>query len=97
MVAVGLVRDPNAVVVTSVRDAAVRTDFYRRERWDGTPIDDIEWSFSQLLQGCYAQVAATSQRRREIGTRLQARIGRDDLTDRAIEMVTVGRKTPSAG
>jgi hypothetical protein len=32
----------------SVRDAAVRTDFYRRERPDGTKIDDIEWSLSEL-------------------------------------------------
>lgn len=32
----------------SVRDAAVRTDFYRRERPDGTMIDDIEWSLGEL-------------------------------------------------
>jgi len=32
----------------SVRDAAVRTDFYRRERPDGSAIYDIEWSLSQL-------------------------------------------------
>lgn len=32
----------------SVRDAAVRTDFYRRERPDGQMIDDIEWSLGEL-------------------------------------------------
>jgi hypothetical protein len=33
---------------TSVDDAAVRKTFYRRYRPDGTPIDDVEWSLSQL-------------------------------------------------
>jgi len=33
---------------TSVDDAAVRRTFYRRYRPDGTPIDDVEWSLSQL-------------------------------------------------
>lgn len=32
----------------SVRNAAVRTAFYRRRRHDGTSIDDVEWSLSQL-------------------------------------------------
>lgn len=32
----------------SVRDAAVRTGFYARTRPDGSRIDDIEWSLSQL-------------------------------------------------
>jgi Protein of unknown function (DUF4238) len=34
--------------LVSVRDAGVRTAFYRREHPDGTPIDDIEWSLSEL-------------------------------------------------
>jgi len=33
-----------------IRDAAVRTNFYRRTRPDGTRIDDIEWSLSKLEQ-----------------------------------------------
>lgn len=33
---------------TSIDDAAVRKTFYRRYRPDGTPIDDVEWSLSQL-------------------------------------------------
>jgi Protein of unknown function (DUF4238) len=33
---------------TSIDDAAVRRTFYRRYRPDGTPIDDVEWSLSQL-------------------------------------------------
>jgi hypothetical protein len=32
----------------SIRDAAVRTDFYKRERPDGTVIYDIEWSLQHL-------------------------------------------------
>lgn len=32
----------------SIDDAAVRKTFYRRHRPDGTPIDDFEWSLSQL-------------------------------------------------
>src|SRR4051794_33987994 len=32
----------------SVRDAAVRTGFYKRQRRDGSRIDDIEWSLSKL-------------------------------------------------
>jgi Protein of unknown function (DUF4238) len=33
---------------TSIDDAAVRRTFYRRYRPDGSPIDDVEWSLSQL-------------------------------------------------
>jgi len=33
---------------TSIDDAAVRKTFYRRYRPDGTPIDDVEWSLSQV-------------------------------------------------
>lgn len=32
----------------NVRDAAVRRAFYRRQRPDGTDIDDIEWSLSHI-------------------------------------------------
>jgi hypothetical protein len=32
----------------SVKDAAVRRGFYRRERPDGTAIDDVAWMLSQL-------------------------------------------------
>src|SRR5687768_9810361 len=32
----------------SISDAAVRNTFYRRTRPDGTPIDDWEWSLSQI-------------------------------------------------
>jgi len=34
--------------VISIRDAAVRTDFYKRARRDGTVIYDVEWSLSHL-------------------------------------------------
>jgi hypothetical protein len=34
----------------SVKDAGVRKAFYRRMRPDGTSIDDVEWSLSQLEQ-----------------------------------------------
>jgi len=36
---------PNPV---SIDDAAVRNTFYRRRRPNGTPIDDVEWSLSQM-------------------------------------------------
>jgi len=39
----------------SIDDAAIRKTFYRRYRPDGTPIDDIEWSLSQL-EGGVAQI-----------------------------------------
>jgi hypothetical protein len=32
----------------SPRDAAVRSDFYRRQRPDGSRIDDVEWTLSNL-------------------------------------------------
>jgi hypothetical protein len=32
----------------SIDDAAIRRTFYRRTRPDGTPIDDVEWSLSEL-------------------------------------------------
>jgi hypothetical protein len=32
----------------SIDDAAVRNTFYRRKRPDGTTIDDVEWSLSQM-------------------------------------------------
>ncbi len=49
-IAMRLVRDPDAAAKTiSIRDAGVRTCFYRRRRpGTGTPIDDIEWSLSRL-------------------------------------------------
>jgi len=34
--------------VISIRDAAVRKDFYKRTRPDGTVIYDVEWSLSTL-------------------------------------------------
>jgi hypothetical protein len=41
----------------SIDSAAIRKRFYRRIRPDGTPIDDVEWSLSQLEGG----IASTLQ------------------------------------
>jgi hypothetical protein len=49
------VDDEPAVGPISIDNAAVRKRFYRRFRPDGTPIDDIEWSLSQL-EGALAPV-----------------------------------------
>jgi hypothetical protein len=47
MIGMRLVGDPTSKVI-SIDDAAVRKQFYRRTRPDGTPIDDIEWSLSHI-------------------------------------------------
>jgi hypothetical protein len=39
----------------SIDDAPVRGPFYRRHRRDGTPIDDVEWSLSEL-EGAVAPI-----------------------------------------
>jgi hypothetical protein len=49
------VDDEPPVGPISIDNAAVRKRFYRRFRPDGTPIDDIEWSLSQL-EGALAPV-----------------------------------------
>ena len=40
--------DENRAVTASTRDVAIRNQFYRRKRPDGTTIDDVEWSLAQL-------------------------------------------------
>jgi len=47
MLVMHLVGAPKTELV-SIDDAAVRRRFYWRTRRDGTPIDDVEWSLSQL-------------------------------------------------
>ncbi len=47
MLVMHLVGAPKTELV-SIDDAAVRRRFYRRTRRDGTAIDDVEWSLSQL-------------------------------------------------
>ncbi len=47
MVGMRLVGEAESRLV-SVRDAAVRTSYYRRTRPDGEEIDDVEWSLSVL-------------------------------------------------
>jgi hypothetical protein len=47
MLGMRLVGDAESRLI-SVRDAAVRTGYYRRTRPDGAEIDDVEWSLSVL-------------------------------------------------
>ena len=48
MIGMRLVGETTTRKVISIDDAAVRKQFYRRTRPDGTPIDDIEWSLSHI-------------------------------------------------